>query len=36
MPLVITEAQFDEALSVMESALAHEFMGSPVTTGVSS
>jgi 4-aminobutyrate aminotransferase/(S)-3-amino-2-methylpropionate transaminase len=36
MPLVITEAQFDEALSVMESALAHEFMGSAVTTGVSS
>lgn len=36
MPLVITEAQFDEALSVMESALAHEFMGSAVTTGVPS
>jgi 4-aminobutyrate aminotransferase/(S)-3-amino-2-methylpropionate transaminase len=36
MPLVITDAQFDEALSVMESALAHEFAGSPVTTGVSS
>ncbi len=35
MPLVITDAQFEEALDVMESALAHEFAGSRVTTGVS-
>jgi 4-aminobutyrate aminotransferase/(S)-3-amino-2-methylpropionate transaminase len=35
MPLVITEAQFDEALDVMESALAHEFAATRVTTGVS-
>src|SRR5581483_5423480 len=35
MPLVITDAQFDEALDVMEAALSHEFAGAPVTTGVS-
>jgi 4-aminobutyrate aminotransferase/(S)-3-amino-2-methylpropionate transaminase len=35
MPLVITDAQFDEALDVMESALAHEFSATRVTTGVS-
>ena len=35
MPLVITDAQFDEALNVMESALAHEFAASRETTGVS-
>lgn len=35
MPLVITDAQFDEALDVLESALSHEFVGSRVTTGVS-
>jgi 4-aminobutyrate aminotransferase/(S)-3-amino-2-methylpropionate transaminase len=35
MPLVITDSQFDEALDVMESALDHEFMTAPVTTGVS-
>jgi len=35
MPLVITDAQFDEALDVMEAALSYEFAGAPVTTGVS-
>ena len=35
MPLVITDAQFDEALDVMESALSHEFAPTRVTTGVS-
>ena len=35
MPLVISDAQFDEALDVMEAAMAHEFAPSRVTTGVS-
>ncbi len=35
MPLVITEAQFDEALDVLEAAVAHEFASAGVTTGAS-
>lgn len=35
MPLVISDAQFDEALDVLESALAQEFAAQPVTTQVS-
>ncbi len=35
MPLVITDAQFDEALEVLESALAYEFSTQPVATEAS-
>lgn len=35
MPLVITDAQFDEALAVLEAALANELSSSRVTAGVS-
>jgi 4-aminobutyrate aminotransferase / (S)-3-amino-2-methylpropionate transaminase / 5-aminovalerate transaminase len=35
MPLVITDAQFDEALDVLEAALAHELAAQQVTTGAS-
>ncbi len=35
MPLVITDTQFDEALDVLESALAYEFASQPVASQVS-